>query len=71
MASPSQYGKIRTFLKKQRKGRELKLRILHYNCRGKANKERLYEFEKGLEKINWDSVGLNTQGGGKIINQPE
>ena len=34
------------------------LQILYYNCRGLANEERLVEFERALEGIKWNIVGL-------------
>lgn len=35
-----------------------KLDILYYNCRGLANEARVYEFEKAVEKLRWDIIGL-------------
>ncbi len=34
------------------------LNISHYNCLGSANEDQLYEFERGIQKIKWDIVGL-------------
>lgn len=35
------------------------LKIIHYNCQGIANEERVYEFERELGKIKWDIIGIS------------
>ncbi len=37
----------------------MSLRVLHYNCRGLTNEERMTEFETALDKIKWDVVGTS------------
>ncbi len=39
--------------------RKEKMEILHFNCRGWNNEERMYEFEKSVEKIKYDIIGLS------------
>ncbi len=47
------------YLAKNRKIKKSnKLEILHFNCRGLASEERIYELEKALDKIRWDIIGL-------------
>ncbi len=45
-------------IKNGRGKRVTKINILHFNCRGLATEERLYQFEKNLENVKWDIVGL-------------
>lgn len=40
------------------KNKRKELSILHYNCRGMANEERMQEFENALKDIKWDIIGL-------------
>lgn len=42
--------------KGQNKRKEMS--ILHYNCGGMANEERVEEFENALKDIKWDIIGL-------------
>lgn len=36
-----------------------KLKILHFNCKGFVNVDRLYELGKASDKIEWDLIGLS------------
>jgi len=37
----------------------IKLQVLHFNCRGLADKARMYEFEKAVKNIKWDVIGIS------------
>ena len=51
--------KKKTKGKKGRKERKRELNILHFNCRGLANEERVQEFENALQSVKWDIIGLS------------
>ncbi len=51
------YQNFNPNLKAKNKWQELK--ILYYNCRGLANDDRLYLFEREVEKIRWDIIGIS------------
>ncbi len=36
-----------------------KIELLYYDCRGLSNEKHVYEFEKTLDKIKWDIVGIS------------
>ena len=52
--------KIDKLCKTKGKGKEgMELNLCYFNCRGMASEERVYEFERAIEKIKWDIIGLS------------